>query len=242
MVAVAPGDVVLAVQIADPGVIAVFLFCYILVAFKNDGVVADVPVDAILRKTHEDIHLDGAAVAAENAGKAVTKGDNGAVEYTVGTLRGMAANNGVFGVAPHGHGIALGPVLPGDILEFVSNDPAHKCILLFGFFSGSHLSGLLRPRPRQNGGFAAVRTREPDRSFPVFLFSRHILRRLLPGKSGPKTEDSQWDSIIESRKVNGAFCIKIRLVFAVFFSYRSTPKSGFPPRRTIKTMGLLLAQ
>ena len=126
VVAVAPGDVVLAIQEADPGVIAVFLPGHILVALKNDGVITDVPVDAILGETHEDIHLDGAAVAAKNTGEAVTKGHHRAVEYTVGTLRGMAANNGVFGVAPHGHGITLGPVLPGDILEFVSNDPAHK--------------------------------------------------------------------------------------------------------------------
>ena len=131
VVAVAPVDVVLAVQIAHPGVIAVFLLGHFLVALKHDGVVADVPVDAVLGKAHEDVHLDGAAVAAEHTGKAVAEGHHGGVKHAVGALVGVPADDGVLRVAPHGHGIALGTVLPGDVFQFVSDDLGHRMISLF---------------------------------------------------------------------------------------------------------------
>ena len=128
MVAVAPGDVVLAIQIANAGVITVDLLGHNGIALKYDGIVTDLPVDTILGEANIDVHLDSTVVAAENAGEAITKGNHSAVENTVGTLSGMASNDGVLGVTPDGHEMAFRSILPGDILQFRSDNLAHNLV------------------------------------------------------------------------------------------------------------------
>ena len=49
-----------------------------------------------------------------------------AVEHAVGPLGGVAADDGVAGIAPYGHMAVRRLGLPGKVFQLVSNDLAHK--------------------------------------------------------------------------------------------------------------------
>ena len=127
VIAVAPCNVVLPVDLAHPGVIPVLPGGDLrVVAQEMDGVVLDLPVDAVPAEAGENVHTDGPAVAAEHAGEAVLVGDHRAVEYAVGPLDGVAADDGVAGKAPDRHVVSCGLLLPGDVFQFISNYFTHN--------------------------------------------------------------------------------------------------------------------
>ena len=80
---------------------------------------------AIFRKTGKQIHADGTAVAAEDAGKAIVKGDNGTVENTVGALVSMSSDDGVSTETPDRFRAGLRFVLPGTVGERSSGENMH---------------------------------------------------------------------------------------------------------------------
>ena len=112
MVAVAPGDVVPVLDEAHPGIVAVLLAGHILLAFKDDGIVVDLPVNAVFGESGKNVHFHTPVVTAEHAGIGVSKGDHGRVEDAVGGRDGVPLNNRVAVVTPHGLGVAFGLVLP----------------------------------------------------------------------------------------------------------------------------------
>src|SRR5699024_12552162 len=97
------------------------------VAFKMDRFILDLPVNGVPTEAHKQIHADRAAVAAENAGKAVPKGNHRAVEHTVRALRCMAADDGIPAEAPYGKGIAGRCQIGRDIFQLITNNFAHNC-------------------------------------------------------------------------------------------------------------------
>ena len=58
MVAVAPGDIVLPVHIAYPGIVAVLSHGDNGIAFKGNGLVLNLPGNAVLAKAHKKVHAD----------------------------------------------------------------------------------------------------------------------------------------------------------------------------------------
>ena len=85
--------------------------------FELDGLVVDVPMDAVGAEAGEYVHLYAAVVAAEYACVAITEGYDGTIEDAVGGGDVVAADDGVVAVAPHHVGAAFGTFLPGDILH-----------------------------------------------------------------------------------------------------------------------------
>ena len=130
MVAVAPGDIVLAIQIAHAGIIAVFAAGDFGIAFELDGLGGDIPVDTVLGEAHVDVHVNVLVIAAEHAGKAILKGHYGAVENAVGDRGVMTADNGVIGITPYGILTSFGFVLPRDIGQSGADELAHGINLL----------------------------------------------------------------------------------------------------------------
>ena len=115
VVAVAPGDVVFAVNQAHPGVIAVLLADHVLLPLKDNGIMVNVPVNAVLRETGENVHLHPPVVAAENPGVSVAKGHHSRVENAVGGGNRVPLDNGVLVITPNGLVAACGLVLPGHV-------------------------------------------------------------------------------------------------------------------------------
>ena len=149
VVAIAPGDIVLAVQGRNPGVVAVFLVeDFFLRAFHAQGLILNLPVIAVLAASGEQVHADGAAVAAEYARKTILKGYYRAVKYGVRTLVTVPANNRVAGEPPHGHGFSRGLILPGDIRKRLANDFGHTITLAFLDTLGDAIGGPAVVRPR----------------------------------------------------------------------------------------------
>ena len=127
VIAVAPGDVILSFQHGDAGIVAVFLLQDFRVrAFKDDRVILDLPVIAILGETGEQVHADGAAVTAENAGKPVAEGNDCTVEDAVGTLVSVAADDGVSAETPDRFCAGLWFVFPGNIRERSTGENVHN--------------------------------------------------------------------------------------------------------------------
>ena len=127
MVAVAPGDVVAVFDEADPGVVAVFpLEDLGIGAGELDGILVDLPVEAVLAEAGVKIHAQCLGIAAEYAGEAVFERNYGAVEDAVGVGFFVAADHRVFGVAPDGSGGSGGLFLPGDVGEGGGQQLAHK--------------------------------------------------------------------------------------------------------------------
>ena len=83
MVAVAPGDIVFAVNKAYPRVIAILLTDNVLLPLEHDGLMVYVPVNAVLGEAGEDIHFHAPVIAAEDPGIAVPEGHHRGVENTV---------------------------------------------------------------------------------------------------------------------------------------------------------------
>ena len=85
MVAIAPGDVETVFEPNDPGVIAVLEVAKLGVVIDPiDGLVVQLPVDAIGRKTAVEVHVAFFIVTAEYAGETVLERDDGAIEDAVG--------------------------------------------------------------------------------------------------------------------------------------------------------------
>src|SRR5699024_2454354 len=125
-VAIAPGEVVFAVQHADPGVVPVFPTGDLgVISFKGDRLLLDIPMDAVRAETGVDVHADGPAVTPEDAGKAIPEGDNGAVKDAVGQRHVMPGDDRVAAVPPDRSVAAGRPVLPGNVGEGVSDDFRH---------------------------------------------------------------------------------------------------------------------
>ena len=126
VIPVAPGYVILPVHKAHPGVIPVLPGRHIRIALKMDRLVLNLPMDAVLAESGEDIHTHGPAVTAEHTGEAVAERHNRAVEHAVGPLDGVASDDGVAGIAPYGHMAVRRLRLPGEVFQLVSNNLAHK--------------------------------------------------------------------------------------------------------------------
>jgi hypothetical protein len=113
VIAVAPGDIVAAVDAAHAGVVTVHPLPYLgIVAREAEWLLADVPFHAVVAEAHMEHHAAVGVVAAEDAGKAVLEGYDGTVEDAVARRQQIARDDGVGRAAPH-HVSAVGrPLFP----------------------------------------------------------------------------------------------------------------------------------
>ena len=116
VVAVAPGDVVLVLDLADAGIVAVDPLSYFLVvAFEAQGFRVDVPLLAVGREAYVEHHAAVGVVAAEDAGEAFAEGHYGTVEDAIACGQEVARDDGVLATAPHHVLAAFGAVLPRNV-------------------------------------------------------------------------------------------------------------------------------
>ena len=132
MVAVAPAHPVLAVDEGHAGVVAVHPLAHLgTAAGEADGIGLDVPMDAVLGEAGVEGHAAVGVVAAEDAGKAVFKRHDGAVENAVGVFQQVPRNHGIGAVSPERGLAALRAVFPRHIGKgFSFNDYLTHSLLI----------------------------------------------------------------------------------------------------------------
>ena len=170
VVAVAPGDVVPVLDEADPGVVAVFPLENLRVgADELDGGFIDLPVEAVIAEAGIEVHAEAPAVAAEHAGVAVAEGDGGGVEDAVCAGLLVAGDDGIFAVAPDGHVVARGLLLPGHIGEGAADNFCHVVFSLSNYCN-LNTSAMGAEPPRRPAGTVTVMPPSPgtkDTSSPL---------------------------------------------------------------------------
>ena len=146
---VAPGDVVTVLNPANARVIAIFLAGYARVAagsrLEVDRLVVDLPVDAVIGEACEDVHLNRAVVAAENASELALKRDNCGVEDAVGSGDEITRNDRVVVITPNRLIVALRLILPRDVRECIADNFSHCSFLHFIFFQKTFESEHIQP-------------------------------------------------------------------------------------------------
>ena len=101
-IAVAPGDVIPILQLADPGIVGVFKREIRRSVDKADGPGLNVPVDAVLGETDVQPRHPAGVVATEHPGESAPEGNGGAVENAIGIGQGVPFDDGVSSIPPQG--------------------------------------------------------------------------------------------------------------------------------------------
>ena len=93
---------------------------FALFVVHHDGVIADFPLHAVLAVAHIQVHVAGAVIAAEYAGKFALVGHHGGIEDAVGPGNIVTADDGVGIIAPDGRIVVFGAGLPGNVGQGVT--------------------------------------------------------------------------------------------------------------------------
>ena len=84
MVSVAPGNIISVLYETNPGIITVIPFGHLRMRpLEADGLVGNLPLDAVLTEPWENIHTDGLTVTPEHSRKTIPEGNHCAVKNTV---------------------------------------------------------------------------------------------------------------------------------------------------------------
>ena len=168
VIAVAPGDVIRVSNGRNARVVAEFVRRnFRISALKTDRLVANEPMNAVVAVSGEKIHADRTAVAAENAGEAVSERHDRAVKHAVRDLIAIAPNYRVSRITPHRFARSRRFIFPGDIWQSCADNSCHIAYTRFQFIfrcpwkSDPFLSGTYKgpaPRGMQSGLFRPARS------------------------------------------------------------------------------------
>ena len=180
MVTVAPGNPIAVFYPRDARVVFVVgLYHLGIASLPLNGLVVDVPMNAVLAETSEDVHLHLLVVAAEYASISILEGNDCAVEDAVAARDVVATDNGVLAIAPHDV-VAVGrAVLPREgnhsIWDFCIRIWDYRLTLGFSRFSRDSRDSREPREPRHSISCAAwIRV---ARSRPCGIRARYNSRR-----------------------------------------------------------------